>query len=157
MRMCPKIALAMALLMPGTAAADPAQAEGGNAGAPATPVSLDALLKLPKSAPSEQAEGSPRLNRQQWDQRFVVAEQEIADARAALKASQAELMEMSTESGAWQMAPPGASANSENSPLSFRLRQQIRDQREQLEQAELDLDELRIQADFAGVPQEWQR
>lgn len=155
--MCLKIALAMALLMPGTAAADPAQAEEGNARAPATPVSLDALFKLPRSAPSEQAEGSPRLNRQQWDQRFEVVEKEIADLRAALKASQAELMEMSTESGAWQMAAPGASANTENSPLSFRLRQQIRDQREELEHAERDLDELRIQANFAGVPKEWQR
>ena len=157
MWLCPKIALAMVLLMPGVAATDPAQAEQEDAGASAKPVSLDSLLKLPRSSPSEQAEGAPRLNRQEWDQRFADAEKEIADVRAALAASQAELQEMSTESGAWQMAAPGAAANTENSPVSFRLRQQIRDQREELERAETKLSELRIQANFAGVPQEWQR
>jgi len=155
--MSPKIALAVALLISGAATADPEQNAGASPSTPPTPVSLDSLLRLPKNAPSEQAEAPPRLDREQWEQRFEVAEREIADVTAALAASQAELQEMSSESGAWQMAAPGAAANTENSPVSFRLRQQIRAQREQLEQAERKLDELRIQADFAGVPKDWQR
>ena len=54
------------------------------------------------------------------------------------------------------MAAPGAGANAENSPLSYKLRQDIRRQREDVEQAERALTELRVEANLAGVPEDWQ-
>ena len=55
------------------------------------------------------------------------------------------------------MAPPGVSnaGGPTNSPLSFRLRQELLRKREDLEAAERSLRDLRIEADLVGVPVDW--
>ena len=85
-----------------------------------------------------------------------MARADLELAREELAASQAELGELAVDGNAWQMAPPGGKANAENSPLSYKLRQDIRRQREDVEQAERALTELRIKANLAGVPEDWQ-
>jgi len=120
------------------------------------PVALDALLQLPKDAPTIEAETYNGVSRKEWEARFSTARSDVEAARADLAQSQAELEEMASETAAWQMAAPGASANAENSPVSFKLRQEIRKGREDLARAEGVLEELRIEANLAGVPEEWQ-
>ncbi|HEY5656867.1 MAG TPA: hypothetical protein VIY27_03670 [Myxococcota bacterium] len=138
-----------------------AQARAEEPSAPATdavpsPVGLDALLRLPSQAPTPEADPAQALTRKDWEARFAAAREDVASARAALAASQAELEKLASGNAAWQMAPPGASANAENSPVSFKLRQDIRRQREDVERAERALTELRIEANLAGVPEDWQ-
>ena len=60
------------------------------------------------------------------------------------------------ESAAWQMAVPGVGVESnENSPISFRLIQEIRRQREEVEHGQRRLQDLEVEANLAGVPKAW--
>jgi len=147
------IAILALLALPGAAQGEE---RAQDASPPAVP--LDALMRLPKdAAPPAPVETRGAPSRAEWEARFAQVRSEIEQSRAALAASQAELGELASDSDAWQMAAPGASANTENSPLSFKLRQDIRRQREELEKAERALTELRIEANLAGVPEEWQQ
>jgi hypothetical protein len=121
-----------------------------------SPVGLDALLRLPEQSPKPETESAGVGDRKEWEARFAAARTELELAREALAASQAELGELAVDGNAWQMAPPGAGANTENSPVSYKLRQDIRRQRGDVEQAERALTELRIEANLAGVPEDWQ-
>jgi hypothetical protein len=136
----------------------PTGAESGDA-TDATPppgVDLDALLRLPKDSPRVEESRRGGLSRKQWEERFESATADVAESRAALRKAQGELEEMAAGTDAWQLAAPGAPAGSDNSPLSYKLRQEIRQQRDELAAAEKRYEELRIEANLAGVPEEWQ-
>lgn len=139
------------------AAGAPAAAEEPARDATRNPVSLDSLLKLPSSTPAP----SPAVevggaSRREWEERFSRARGDLTAARAKLSDLQLELEQLASDSEAWQVAAPGGlAADTENGPLSFDLRQQIREAREEVEQAEQVLSELHIEANLAGVPQEW--
>ncbi len=120
-------------------------------------VDLDRLLRLPRS---EQAiHENPRpggATRSQWRARFSQARADLEDARVALAVAQKELEELAVNSSTWQMAVPGGPANiSENSPISFRLVQEIRRQREEVEHSQRRLRDLEVESNLAGVPEEW--
>ena len=89
--------------------------------------------------------------------RFRECSAEIRAAQAKIEKTMEELDGMSGQagSGQWQMAPPGASSNTDVTPLSFRLREQLREQRVELEAVESKYRDLEIQADLAGVPDSW--
>ena len=120
-------------------------------------VDLDRLLRLPPS--EEDLRPNPRpggATRSEWSARFSEARADLENARVALAAAQKELEELAEDSSTWQMAVPGATANaSENSPISFRLVQEIRRQREEVEHNQHRLRELGVEANLAGVPEEW--
>ena len=120
-------------------------------------VDLDRLLRLPPSGQALQQDPRPGgATRSQWRARFSEARADLDDAREALAAAQKELEELAGDSSTWQVAVPGASANSsENSPISFRLVQEIRRQREEVEHSQRRLRELAVEANLAGVPEEW--
>ena len=142
-------------LLVGSAVAGSALAEGEDSAVPA--VSLERLFQLPPQAPPPAAEGRRgAADREEWEERFRLAHDEVDAVDAALRAAQEEVESLAAGSAAWQLAAPGAGVGSENSPLSFRLRQEIRRQRENLANAQLKLTDLRVQASLAGVPQEWQ-
>ena len=148
-----------ALLLILQVAAFPARAEDPSEAATdavPSPVGLDALLRLPAQGPAPAQEPIGAADRKKWEVRFATARTDLEVAREELAASQAELGELASGGNAWQMAAPGAGANAENSPLSYKLRQDIRRQREDVEQAERALTELRIEANLAGVPEDWQ-
>ena len=52
------------------------------------------------------------------------------------------------------MSAPGTTTP-ENSPLSFKLRVEIKRRREEITQAERELRKLEIEADLADVPADW--
>jgi hypothetical protein len=143
----------LAVLLGGLAAAtasfaeEPAQDEG---------VSLDRLLKLPDGFGTE-SERRAGATASEWRSRFEATERAVTDARDALARAQAELEAAAGESGDWQLTPPGASGppRTDESTVSFRLRQEVRRRREQLEQAERSSRQLEIEADLAGVPEDW--
>ncbi len=120
-------------------------------------VDLDRLLRLPPS--EEDLRPNPRpggATRSEWSARFSEARADLENARVALAAAQKELEELAEDSSTWQMAVPGATANAnENSPISFRLVQEIRRQREEVEHNQSRLRELVVEANLAGVPEAW--
>jgi hypothetical protein len=138
--------------------AGPAPGQSGTAGDPTGSVGLDALLKLPDETVAPAAQpmraGSTRV---QWADRFEKARGDLADAKTRLAEAQAQLESMASGGSSWQVSAPGAAAgaSSETGPLSYSLRQQIRRSREDIEKAENALNELRVEANLAGVPPDW--
>jgi hypothetical protein len=124
---------------------------------PAPPVTLDRLLQLPADV-DYGAERRGGATRGEWRARFETIERDLAAARSALKKSQEELDEVAGTADAWQVGPPipGAAANTE-APLDYRLRQEIRRQREEVERLERSLRDLEVEANLAAVPPEWRR
>jgi hypothetical protein len=96
--------------------------------------------------------------RGEWRARFEAIERDLAAARSALKKAQDELDEVAGSADSWQVGPPipGAAANTE-APLDYRLRQEIRRQRDEVERLERSLRDLEVEANLAAVPPEWRR
>jgi hypothetical protein len=136
--------------------AGPARAEEPAKDAP--PVALDALLRLPSDTGHSAGRPAPSgPDRQHWEQRFGDLRGELADAQAKLAGAQAELEDIARGTDAWQMAAPGAKHDPETSPISYKLRSEIRDYREDVARIERRLRELDVEASLAGVPAEWRR
>jgi hypothetical protein len=123
---------------------------------PAPPVAYDALFRLPSDDTPRPAGGAP-LDRKRWEERFVAVRTELDGARNSLTKAQAELEALAHKTENWQMAAPGAQPTAENSPVSYKLRQDIRQYREDVGRAERRLRELEVEASLAGVPAEWRQ
>jgi hypothetical protein len=139
---------------PMTPAAPPAETEP--AAQPAPPVAYDALFRLPSGEAQRPAAG-PALDRKRWEERFATVRGELDGARGQLARAQTELEALAHKSESWQMAAPGAQPTAENSPVSYKLRQEIRQYREDVGRAERRLRELEVEASLAGVPVEWRQ
>jgi hypothetical protein len=145
-------------LLAGAVQADPAGAPTPPAPGKAPAVGLDSLLKLPPSGSPAGEARAGGATRQEWEQRFATARGDVASARSAIDKAQQELGELARGTENWQMSAPGAqAANAENSPMSYRLRQELRKQREELSSAERRLTDLEVEANLAGVPEDWIR
>jgi hypothetical protein len=150
-------ALAAALLAVGAAQAeDPA---GSPAPPPATPgeapVELDKLLRLPSSL-DYSAETRRGDSRGEWRARFRRVREALDAERVALREAEAKLEDVAHGKDAWQVAPPlPGAANPPEAPLDFQLRQELRRHREEVERLEGRLRELEIEANLAGVPEDW--
>jgi hypothetical protein len=124
---------------------------------PAPDVPLERLLKLPGSVVAPPAE--PRRGgktRAEWQARFAQARANLETARKALDDARKELEDVAPDQ-AWSMTAPGLPVNTGPSETSidFRLRQEIRRQREEVDRAERVLDEIGIEANLAEVPEDW--
>ena len=121
---------------------------------------LDRLLQLPSGF----IMGNPRAvagaGEGEWRRRFTKATDELSEARARLDSIKTELDGVAETGGStqWSIAPPGGGGGDgspTSSPLSFKLRQQLRKERDVIDTKERALRELRIEADLAGVPETW--
>lgn len=149
----------IALAALGAALAGPgplASAQEPEASAPDVP--LEKLFQLPESiakttAPEPRRGGRTRA---EWRTRFDEARADVEGARREVEDSRKELEEVAPDQ-AWSMTAPGLPVKSSASETSidFRLRQQIRRQRDELERAEHRLQELSVEANLAGVPDDW--
>lgn len=116
-------------------------------------VPLNDLLGLPSGyAPEVERRGGATQG--QWRDRFVLVRDRIQESKRLLAKAEKELDSVSETSSAWQVAAPGSS-DPQTSPLSLRLREEVRGHRESIEVAERELRALDVQADLASVPQEW--
>jgi len=100
----------------------------------------------------------------EWRSRFRQARQDLEESRAALDRSMKELEEVGSSTASWKVAPPGlpqAKASPTDvhadpgSPLDYRLNVEIRRHREAIKRAEQGLTDLEIEANLAGVPEDW--
>jgi hypothetical protein len=149
------IAVLVALLGPAIAA-DEAMAPEAAPTQPAPPVAYDALFRLPSDSGSQPARGAAG-DRKRWEERFAAVRGDLDGARAQLAKAQADLEALANKSDSWQVAAPGAQPTAENSPVSYKLRQDIRQYREDVGRAERRLRELEVEASIAGVPAEWRQ
>ena len=135
--------------------ATPAIAAGPGSSDPGGP-DLDQLLKLPTSV-EYSTEKKGGATRSEWRQRFHDARASAQAADKALKKAQDELAEVAGSKDDWQFTPPGlpAGANDEDSTSSFKLRQEVKRQRSEVERSRARLRELEVQANLGGVPEDW--
>ena len=117
------------------------------------PVDLDRLLRLPEGFGSE-IERRAGATPGEWRARFETARSDVEEARRELARLEKELDSTSESSSSWQISAPGAD-NPETSPLSFRLRQDVKDQRGEIDASERRLRALDVEADLADVPADW--
>ena len=90
-------------------------------------IALDDLLGLPSGYQVE-VERRVGATEAEWRDRFADAREKVEDAKRQLAKIQKELDEVSETSTAWQVAAPG-SRDPQTSPLSLRLREEVRGQR----------------------------
>jgi hypothetical protein len=140
------------LTVTGRAAESPP--DDASSGLPPEDVALDRLLQLPTTMrfDSESRQGASEA---EWRTRFRESLAEIRTADDSLQRSRNELEAASGGGGgSWQMAPPGSSST-ENSPVSFKLREDIRRGKDQVDETQRKHRELEVQADLADVPLSW--
>jgi hypothetical protein len=121
-------------------------------------VPLDRLLKLPSSAPVQaQVEKRGGSTRGQWQARFEKAREELETARLALEEIRGELEE-AAGGEAWTMTAPGLGATAASeTPRDFKLSQDVKRCREEVERTERQLQDLEVEANLAGVPEHWRQ
>ena len=122
---------------------------------PPKSVTLDQLLTLPSALPVESGQRGG-LTRAEWSGRFAKAEAEVETAQADLDESLERLSELVGKTSNWKVGAPGVQAGaSDNSPVNYGLRQEIKQNREDVARAERKLRELIVEANLAGVPEDW--
>jgi len=132
-----------------------ALAAGGDAEAPPKSVTLDQLLTLPSALPVEPTEYGG-LSRGEWSSRFAKAQADVAAAKADLQKSLDKLSDLAGKTSNWKVAAPGVQAKADdNSPVNYGLKQEIRRKREEVERTERKLIDLQVEANLAGVPEDW--
>lgn len=130
-------------------------AAGADSESPPESVTLDRLLTLPSGLPLESSERGG-LTRAEWSSRFAAAEAELEAAQTDLDASLAKLSEMVGKAGNWKVAAPGVQVDpNDNSPVNYGLKQEIRRKREDVVRAERKVRDLIVEANLAGVPENW--
>jgi hypothetical protein len=149
----------LAATLAGAAPAGAAGQGGGSSGttapAPANAPDLNHLLKLPGSL-DYGFEKKGGATRSEWRARFHEARASVATAQDALAKAQQDLSAAAGESDAWTLKPPGMPVDSNSdAPDSYRLRQEVRKQRGEVERAQARLRDLEVQANLAGVPEDW--
>lgn len=142
-------------------ARDPDLAIPGSSIGDADKPGLDALLQLPTGYGTRStAETVAGAGETEWRRRFRETTSALSAARAALEQTKRELDRTAGDSGntQWNVAPPTGGGDGQSpgtSPLSFKLRQALRENRLALDAAKRSLRALEIEANLAGVPQDW--
>jgi hypothetical protein len=141
----------------GAGAAEPApEAEESEPARSAPQVDLEELLKLPGDVRYD-VEKRGGATQGEWRTRFQKVRSDLDAERAALARAQHELEKVAGSSDSWTLAPPGVSANRSEAPLDYRLRTEIRQHRAEIERLEKQLRDLEVEANLAGVPEEWRQ
>jgi hypothetical protein len=141
------------LSIPGTRR--PSSPQGASGG-------IESYLQLPDDFITTSPYSVAGASEAEWRRRFKKATSALSEAKTSLEATKRELDGVADGGGSsqWSVAPPGGGGgdgppSASTSPLSFRLRQQLRADRDRIDTTEKAMRELRIEADLAGVPESW--
>jgi hypothetical protein len=149
--------LAFSLLL----CAVPVSSQDQESGTPKTPagdsprVELDQLLKLPATL-DYSLEKRGGQTEGEWRSRFRELHTDLETEKEGLAEAEEDLDRISGTSDAWQVAPPMPGAGpAADAPLDYRIRMTINRHREEIERLERELRELEVEANLAGVPDDW--
>ena len=95
------------------------------------------------------------FTRGEWRLRFARLDAALAEEERGLDASQAELDRIAGSADQWLFGPPGTTNT--DAPLDYRLRQEISRRKQEIERLERARKDLDVEANLAGVPDEWRR
>ena len=152
-RRSPKTLAWAAAVLAGIWGFDPASALAQDVEAPPPQVDLDQLLKLPGTS-EYTFEKKGGYTRGEWRERFNKLRGGLELNRKALRDAEDRLVEKSAGTSAWQMAAPGLPSNPD-APLDFQLKREIDQRRVEIERLEGMLRELEVEANLAGIPEDW--
>jgi hypothetical protein len=113
---------------------------------------LEQLMKLPSTG-SYGMERRAGLTRGEWRARFARVEAALEEEERGLEAAQAELDRIAGSADQWLFGPPGTTNT--DAPLDYRLRQEISRRKEEIARLERVQKDLVVEANLAGVPEEW--
>ncbi len=116
-------------------------------------VGLEKLLRLPDDFDLDVQQRSGATSAV-WRDRFERAREDLEEARRRLADAERELDTLSGDSSSWQVAAPGSNTP-QTSPLNLRLRQAVKDYRQEIDESERKLRSLAVEADLAAVPADW--
>ena len=130
----------------------------GSASGSAPPASaapdLEHLLKLPDTDYGFEKKGG--ATRSEWRSRFLEARSGLEAAQAALAKAEHALAGAAGDNKAWTFTPPGLPAGANmNETDDAQLRQEVKKDRAEVDRAQTRLRELEVQANLAGVPEDW--
>jgi hypothetical protein len=118
-------------------------------------VALDQLLTLPEDR-TYAVERKGGLTRGEWRARYGEVRSDLEEERSALRTTQDKLDDAG--GAQWSVNPiPGSETDPSKSPVDFQLRTELRRHREEIERLERKLRQLDIEANLAGVPEDWRR
>jgi hypothetical protein len=146
------LAVGLLLLGAGLAPARAEDAPEADASADRPAPTLDQLLKLP-SGVDVGIERRGGLTRGEWHTRFERIDTDLAREKKALEAAQAQRDKVAGTADAWLLGPPGTTST--DAPLDYRLRQEISRHKEEIERLEKARKDLEVEANLAGVPDDW--
>ena len=117
-------------------------------------VDLDSLLKLPESMRYD-VERKGGATRGEWRERFVSLRVDLAREREVLETAKLSLEKAASGADAWTFSPAGIGAM--DSPVDYQLREKIHRGEAEVARLEHGLRELEVEANLAGVPEDWRR
>ena len=120
---------------------------------PVPQVDLDSLLTLPKSMRYD-VERKGGATRGEWRERFETHRAELVREREALETAKLSLEKAASGADAWTFSPAGI-GNVTDSPVDYQLREKIRHGEAEVARLEHGLRELEVEANLAGVPEDW--
>jgi hypothetical protein len=117
-------------------------------------VSLDKLLKLPDTMEYD-VERRGGATRSEWRTRFREARGALEKAKARKAEAQKKLEDAASDSS-WRFAPPGASGTTEATE-NYKLVQEVKRQDAEIQRLDKHLRDLEVEANLAGVPEDWRQ
>jgi len=137
--------------------------EGAGSDSPVVP--LNDLLKLPPTliVPGH-LERYGGATKPEWRARFADAREDVVKAKKNLAKFRKTLEEKVGDAGAWRMSAPGIGDTNPqdrdpqinpNAPADYKLSQQVRRGREEVDRSGRSLQDLEVEANLAGVPEGW--
>ncbi len=121
---------------------------------PAPNVTLDKLLKLPDSMEYD-VERKGGATRSEWRTRFREARDQLEKAKAR-KAEAQKKLEGSASDSSWRFAPPGASGATDATE-NYKLIQEVKREDAEIQRLDKRLRDLEVEANLAGVPEDWRK
>lgn len=120
-------------------------------------ISLEKLLQIPQGY-SYGLERKAGASAGEWRTRFRGYRARLEQERQSLEKDEEELSKVAGAKSSWQWAAPGIgtmSGGGEDQTKHYQLRQKIRDRRIKIEELEWKARELEVEANLAGVPNDW--
>lgn len=137
-------------------AAGPVLAQDAPAPDERSPVKLRRLLELPSDLQYD-AEQKGGHTRGEWRARFQDLRARLAHEEEQLEDAYAVREDVASSSDAWQVALPGgiSASSGQDTPLDYQLSRRIKRHKAEIERLERALLDLEVEANLAGVPEEW--